>query len=220
MVKMSDIYHIRETVKQDVFDYQILLDVLREYRKPRDRIHRLVATGEIVRVKKGLYVFAAPFRRQPIVREHLANLIYGPSYVSLDSALSFHGLIPERVVSVTSVTTGRSRAFDTPFGSFTYQSLPTTRYAVGALLETRGLVPFLIASPEKALADKVWMDKRFAGTRMGEFNAYLQDDLRIDKDRLLKFDLEHLAVVSQAYGSAKINNLVRFLTKMKGAAHA
>jgi hypothetical protein len=217
---MSDISHIRATVEQEVFDYQVLLDILRKYRKPRDRIHRLVAAGEIVRVKKGLYVFATPFRRQPIVREHLANLIYGPSYVSLDSALSFHGLIPERVESVTSVTTGRSRAFDTPFGAFTYRSLPPTRYAVGALLETKGTVPFLIARPEKALADKVWMDKRFAGSRVGEFDAYLRDDLRIDEDGLRKLDLEPLAAIAQAYGSAKIDNLIRFLTRVKGTAHA
>lgn len=122
---------------QEVFDYQVLLDVLREYRKPRDRIRRLVAAGEIIRVKKGLYVFASAFQRQPIVREQLANLIYGPSYVSLDSALSYHGLIPERAEAVTSGTTGRSRVFDTPFGAFTYQSLPPVRYAFGVLLETR-----------------------------------------------------------------------------------
>ena len=76
---MSDVANIRDKVDHEVFDYQVLLDVLAAYRKPRDRIARLVADGEIVRVKKGLYVFAAPFRRNPIVREQLANLIYGPS---------------------------------------------------------------------------------------------------------------------------------------------
>ncbi|MEI6564905.1 MAG: hypothetical protein WCO42_11435 [bacterium] len=217
---MSDISHIRASVEQDVFDYQILMDTLREYRKPRDRIHRLVADGEIVRVKKGLYVFATPFRRQPIVREQLANLIYGPSYVSLDSALSFHGLIPERVEAVTSVTTGRSRAFDTPFGFFSYQSLSPTRYALGALLQTSGTVPFLIAAPEKALADKVWMDKRFAGNRVAGFGAYLRDDLRIDGDVLSRLDFDRLEEIEKTYASSKINTLFRYLAKMKGATHA
>ena len=217
---MSDIAHIRETVGPEVFDYQILVDALREYRKPRDRIRRLVAAGDIVRVKKGLYVFAAPFRRQLIVREQLANLMYGPSYVSLDSALSFHGLIPERIEAVTSVTTGRSRAFDTPFGAFIYQSLPLTRYASGALLETKGTVPFLIATPEKALVDKVWMDKRFAGARVGEFLTYLRDDLRIGEEGLRALDLERLTAIARAYGSAKVDSLLRVLVKMKGVTHA
>ncbi|MEI6971183.1 MAG: hypothetical protein WCL44_06660 [bacterium] len=217
---MSDIVHIRDSVSQEVFDYQILLDTLRQYRKPRDRISRLIAAGEIVRVKKGLYVFAEAFRRQPVVREHLANLIYGPSYVSLDSALSHHGLIPERVESVTSVTTGRSRWFDTPFGRFTYQSLALDRYALGALLSTGGVTPYLIASPEKALVDKVWLDKRFSGTRTGDFGPYLHDDLRIDAERLQALDDNRLTAIAGAYSSAKIDKLLRFLKKTKRVSNA
>lgn len=217
---MNELASIRDKVVQEVFDYQVLLDVLREYRKPRDRIRRLVAAGEIIRVKKGLYVFASAFQRQPIVREQLANLIYGPSYVSLDSALSYHGLIPERVEAVTSVTTGRSRAFDTPFGAFTYQSLPLVRYAFGALLETGGTTPFLIASPEKALADKVWTDKRFAGTRVGDFGRYLLEDLRIDQDALRALNAERLTAIGQAYASRKIGNLLRYLANPGGYADA
>ena len=220
MVFMSEVALIRNKVVQEVFDYQVLLDVLCDYRKPRDRIKRLVADGEIVRVKKGLYVFAAAFRRQPIVLEQLANLIYGPSYVSLDSALSFHGLIPERVESVMSVTTGRSRAFDTPFGPFIYRNLSLARYAVGTLLEDRVSVPFLIAAPEKALVDKVWMDKRFAGTRIGDFGPYLREDLRVDDEVLRRLDLERLNAIGRAYDSPKIYHLLRFLRTIKEDVHA
>jgi len=191
-----------------------LLDCLRDYRKPRDRIQRLVESGQIVRIRKGLYAFAAPFRRQPVVREYLANLIYGPSYVSLDSALSHHGLIPERVEAMTSVTTGRSRVFETPFGVFSYRMLTPARYAVGALLVADAAPAFLMASPEKALADKVWADKRFAGTRMRDFGAYLTDDLRIAPDALRALDCERIEAICQAYGSPKINNLLRFLRRL------
>ncbi len=217
---MNEIARIRETAAQDVFDYQVLLDVLRDYRKPRDRIRRLVAAGEIIRVKKGLYVFAAPWRRQPLVREQLANLIYGPSYVSLESALSYHGLIPERVEAVTSVTTGRSRAFETPFGVFSYMRLSPSRYGAGILLEAKATVPFMIASPEKALADKVWTDKRFAGASVGDFAAYLFEDLRIDEGALRSLDAGRLAAVGRAYGSAKTVNLLRFLDKLRSSRHA
>lgn len=217
---MSDIANIREKVDHEVFDYQVLLDVLSAYRKPRDRIARLVTDGEIVRVKKGLYVFAAPFRRNPIVLEQLANLIYGPSYVSLDTVLSFHGLIPERVEVVSSVTTGRAHNFDTPFGAFTYRTLSSARYAVGMLVDDRGKAPFLVASPEKALADKVWCDKRFTGTRASDFSAYLLDDLRADESALRALDAARLTTIAKSYGSPKIANLLRFLRKLGTSTHA
>ena len=184
---MNTIAQMRLKIDGEVFDYQVLVDVLTGYRKPRDRITRLMATGVIVRIKKGLYCFGEAFRKEPLSREHLANLIYGPSYVSLDYALSHHALIPERVETVTSVTTRRSRDFDTPFGTFSYRMLIGPRYAVGAILEMAGKTPFLVASPEKALADKVWTDKRFSGLRVSDYDAYLSDDLRIDREALSTF---------------------------------
>lgn len=217
---MSDIANIRDKVDHEVFDYQVLLDVLSAYRKPRDRITRLVAAGEILRVKKGLYVFAASFRRHPIAREQLANLIYGPSYVSLDTALNFHGLIPERVEAVTSVTTGRAHKFATPFGAFTYRTLSPTRYAVGMLLDDKGKAPFLVASPEKAVVDKVWCDKRITGNRAADFGPYLLDDLRLDPARLRTLDAPRLAAIAKAYDSPKIDNLLRFLKTIGTHSHA
>ena len=114
---------ILDRVRTEVLDYQQLVSCLRGYAKPRDRITGLLAEGSLIRLRKGLYVFGERYRRSPLSREHLANLIYGPSYVSLDYALSHYGLIPERVENVTSVTTGEKRRFNTPFGDFTYQPL-------------------------------------------------------------------------------------------------
>jgi len=212
---MSEITNIRERLTQEIIDYQALMDCLREYRKPRDCIRRLVTKGDIVRIRKGLYAFATPLRRQPLVREQLANLIYGPSYVSLDSALRYHGLIPERVEAMTSVTTGRSRHFETPFGVFSYQMLTSARYVVGAQLISQGASAFLIASPEKALADKVWTDKRFTGSRVRDFGPYLFDDLRIDHDALRGLDMKHLEDICKAYASPKIDPLLRFVERLK-----
>jgi len=217
---MSKIAQIRRKIIREIFDYQVLLEALSSYRKPRDKITRLLADGDIVRVKKGLYCFGEAFRREPVNREYLANLIYGPSYISLDYALSHHGLIPERVETVTSVTTRRSRAFDTPFGVFSYRILTGPRYAVGAVLETAGRTSFLVASSEKALVDKVWTDKRFSGLYVGDYAAYLFDDLRIDQDTLDRLDHSRLQVIAMAYDSAKINNLVRYLKRREDSSHA
>lgn len=217
---MNNIGKIRAKIHGEVFDYQVLVDALAGYRKPRDKITRLLATGAIVRIKKGLYCFGELFRKEHINPEYLANLIYGPSYISAEYALSHYGLIPERVETITSVTTRRSRNFDTPVGVFSYTMLKPSRYAVGAVFETVGKIPYLTASPEKALVDKVWSDKRFNGRRIIDFDDYLSDDLRIDRGDLSKLDHDRLLAISKAYDSAKINNLVRHIQRLKEKSHA
>jgi len=102
---------VRKKISQEEFDYQTLLVARRDYAHPRDKISDLLNKGIIIRVKKGLYVFGDGARQTPYSTEVLANLIYGPSYISLDYALQHYALIPERVDGVTSLTTGRSRKF-------------------------------------------------------------------------------------------------------------
>lgn len=212
---MLDGARIRAQIDRDVFDYQQLTNCLRRYSKPRDKISRLLSRGELIRIKKGLYTFGEPYRRGPISRGLLANLIYGPSYVSLEYALSYHGLVPERVEMVTSVTTGRSREYETPFGTFSYRRLSRNRYAIGAMLERTGEVSFLIASPEKALADKVWVDKRFHGTSLLDYGTFLQEDLRMDISRLASLRTERFEAIARCYESRKIRSLVRYIMSIK-----
>jgi hypothetical protein len=88
---------LRRRVDGEEFDYQTLLDSLKKYECPRDKITSLLRQGAIIRVKKGVYVFGPKYTRRPFSREILANMIYGPSCISLDFALHYHGLIPERV---------------------------------------------------------------------------------------------------------------------------
>ena len=99
---------IRSRIQTEIFDYQTLTDALKDLSAPRDKTTLLLRQGVIIRVKKGLYVFGDKYRRYPYSKELLANLVYGPSYVSLDYALAYHGLIPERVEALTSVTPNRS----------------------------------------------------------------------------------------------------------------
>ncbi len=191
------------------------MDSLAPLRKPRDKVRRMLAAGDIIRLRKGLYLFAERFRREPICRELLANLIHGPSYVSLEYALSFHGLIPERVEVVTSVCTGRSRRFGTAVGTFTYRSLTAERYSWGAEVVSTQSGSFLMASPAKALADKVWTDKRFAGARTSDFESYLFEDLRIDREQLATMRCRDLMEAAGACGSPKIRRLARFIARVQ-----
>jgi predicted transcriptional regulator of viral defense system len=217
---MNEITRIRRNIAHEIFDYQALVAALAGYNKPRDKITRLLSNGTIIRIKKGLYCFGEALRKEPISREYVANLIYGPSYVSLEYALHYHGLIPERVEVVTSVTTRRSRQYTTPLGVFTYRSLRESRYATGAVLESAGKTTFLIASAEKALADKVWADKRFIGGRLTDFGSYLLEDLRIDEQALSLLSVTRLEKVAEAYDSVKIGRLVRYLDRLRRTPHA
>lgn len=217
---MNVIGRLRKEIPRDVFDYRQLVSALANYRKPRDKIRQLIAHGEVVRIRKGLYTFGEVYRREPVCREMLANLIHGPSYVSLDFALAHHGLIPERVETVTSVATGRTRTFETPFGNFTYRQLTLPRYAVGALLEETASASFLIASPEKALVDRVWADKRFDGTRLSTFGPYLEEDLRIEPNVLAALDAQRLETIEKAYDSRKIHNLCHHLRSRRESSDA
>lgn len=217
---IDEIVKIRRTIEQDVFDYQALTVALSGYRKPRDKITKLLASGGVIRIKKGLYCFGEDFRKEPISREYLANLIYGPSYISLDYALSYHGLIPERVEVVTSVTPRRSRDFGTPFGIFSYRMVTENRYTVGAVIEQSGKASFLIATPEKALIDKVWTDKRFHGVNISDYSCYLTDDLRIDPEALARLDISRLQSISTKYNSAQIGKLVQIILRLRNSSYA
>lgn len=207
---------IRDRSPSDVVDYQHLVTCLADYAKPRDKIRALLADGSLIRVRKGLYVLGERYRRNLISREVLANLIYGPSYVSLDYALGLHGLIPERVEEVTSMTNGEKRRFATPFGVFTYRPLSARRYAPGVAWAGEGEARYLVASPEKALADKVWSDARFHPRRQRDFDAYLFADLRLAEERLATLDAGRLADIAGAYGSRKVSLLARYWARRFG----
>jgi hypothetical protein len=208
---------IRDAIPGDVLDYQQLTSLLRGYSKPRDRITALLAGGELVRLRKGLYVLGERYRRQPLVREQLANLVYGPSYVSLEYALSRHGLIPERVDEVTSLTTGEHRRFVTPLGVFSYRATTVRRYAPGVEWHGDGVARYLMASPEKALADKVASDRRLGRPTSAGMRAYLLEDLRIDADRATSLDVPRLQAIAHAYRSYRVSVLERTMARLREA---
>lgn len=215
---------IRKLIPYEEFDYQTLLGALKGYAHPRDRITTLLRKGIIIRVKKGLYVFGDDERKRPYSREILANLIYGPSYISLEYALQYYGLIPERVESVTSVTVGRTRKFSTPVGLFVYRMIPMAAFKTGMdQVEMEDGRSYLIAVPEKALADKLRSDQVPIRTQK-ELQSYLFDDLRIESASIQEMQPARLEEYASRYRSRKIlllSKLARRLGRHKGGnAHA
>ena len=207
---------VRRQIQNEEFDYQSLLDSLKAYASPRDKITGLLRRGDILRVKKGLYVFGENYRRRPYSREVLANLIYGPSYISLEYALHFHGLIPERVEALTSVTSGRSRRFLTPVGLFTYWGIPLGAFRMGMnQFRTETGQFFLMAGPEKALCDKIQQDKGATGSAPGELHTYIVSQLRIDIGALADLDPARIEEIGRSYHSRKLLGLARWVRQMR-----
>jgi len=214
MYNIIPIEQVRNKIDGETFDYSQLMSALSSYSKPRDTVTTLLKRGHILRVRKGLYVFGPVWRRVPVNTEPLANLVYGPSSISLDFALAAYGLIPERVNVITSVTNGRSREFDTPEGRFTYTHLSGIRFSTGIALQGSTGSRFFISEPLKALADKVWTDSRFKPVSAGSYADYLFSDLRIDEDTLASYiRTDRINVIKHAYATRKISWLMEYLLK-------
>ncbi len=175
-------------MRSDLRQYRIVpvqTSVLREaaagYNAPNDRITRQLNNGDLIRLRRGLYVVDSNVSGELISHNLIANHIYGPSYVSMQSALSHYSLIPERVYTTVSSITSRSREFQTPIGLFEYVRVPEETFSVGlrnAMIQDE--FSFLIASPEKAISDLVITT---AGLRLQSARAayeYLVEDMRID----------------------------------------
>lgn len=208
-----------KNIPYEEFDYQSLLDSVHGYAQPRMKISGMLDKGDIVRVKKGLYILGESLRRRPFCRELLANLIYGPSYVSLEYALHYHGLTPERVETVTSVTCGRSRTFDSPVGTFSYRMIPMEAFRTGMdLVELDDGRSFLIAIPEKALADRIVADRGAGITTQKELHEYLLAGFRIDPVTLRGLDPARIMEIAQHYRSRRVKLLADLISRLsKGA---
>ena len=172
----------------------------------------MIDNGEIIRIKKGLYVFEEEFRRKPLSLLYLANILYGPSYVSLEYALYHYGLIPERVAEVTSVTPGRSKRYVTPVGRFSYRHIPLRCFASGMdLIVNDAGSSYLMAGKEKALVDKVHFGPQLR--TISEVVRYLFDDLRLSAPDLMQFNLSRITEYCKEYDSGKSTLLVQFFEK-------
>jgi hypothetical protein len=187
---------------------QVLLGLLKGYSRPYDKIMEMVNQGIICQLRRGLYMTTSLVSTNAPEPFLIANHLYGPSYVSLDSALFYWGLIPERVFEVSSVTPKISKKIMTQNVVFSFTHLPETYYPLGiksfSLTETQTI---LIASPEKALCDKVITTTGINLRSKKQALAFLVEDLRIEKDQLRELDvrgmLKWLSVCPKS-GSIKI----------------
>ena len=152
---------------------------------PKNKISDMEKNQELIRLKRDLYVY----RSDNISKELIANHLYGVSYISLETALSYHGLIPERVYAIRSMSTKRSKTFETALGNFEYKTVPVQYFSIGLQQEIiNNEYAFLIASPTKAICDMIISTAYLRLQSVKAMRQYLIDDLRIDSEFLLEID--------------------------------
>jgi len=208
-----DLYQAIRSYASQPLTHQVVISLLKGYKRPNDKVHALLNEGILESVKKGLYIAGPAIKTAKPEPFLLANHILGPSYVSLDTALSYHGWIPERVYEVASVTTKASRKFTTPLGVFTYTHLPLPYYAFG--IEQVRLADeqyAMLASPEKALFDKVITTAGIMLRSRKQVLTWLLEDLRINEDRLRECDLQNMSQwVQDASKAESLSILIKTL---------
>jgi predicted transcriptional regulator of viral defense system len=193
---------------EPVFETGLLLAGEAEAADVHRQLSRWQRSGRLVQLRRGWYALAPPFRR---VQPHpflAANRIVPGSYVSCQSALAFHGLIPEAVLTVTSVTAGRPGRWVTPLGTFDYRHVrQRLLWGFQRVPVSQGQEAF-VAGPEKALLDLVYLEP------VGDSTAYLAELRLQNLDRL---DLEELATEARRFGKPKLERAAQGVTELARA---
>jgi predicted transcriptional regulator of viral defense system len=206
---MNIIETIRDHIPKDYFtsiEVEGILDGTDDQRY--GLIKRALRKGDLIQVRRGLYCLRQKYRRDPLNLFVLAERIYGPSYISLESALMHHQLIPEHVPVVTACTCNRSRQFRSPLGLFAYHKVPkeVMLFDVHRVEVEGGKV--LIASPWKAICDFIYVNKKeWVGS------APLVDSLRIEPEQLTHLPLYPLSALSQLYRSRRVSRFVHSIER-------
>ena len=193
-------------------DYGVLASQLTAYKSPRQKIVELVKEGSLIRLKRGLYVVSPKISGKLLSVELIANHMYGPSYVSMESALRYYGLIPEKTYNIDSMTLKRGRKFDNSIARFNYTYCPSHYYSIGVVQVVTGGISFLIASPEKALCDMIIYTPQLRLRSMIGLQEYLREDLRLDMDEFFKMNISIFRECAlHNKKSEELNNIIKYL---------
>ncbi|MBP5776310.1 MAG: hypothetical protein J6W56_02055 [Prevotella sp.] len=173
----------------------------------RNNLTRWCRKGLLVKLRNQYYAFSE-YRQMPEFSRYVANRMYAPSYISLHSALSFYGMIPEEVVQLTSVTTLKTAKFENAFGTFHYQNVKTPLffgYEIRTMQNGRGL---MFATPEKALLDLLYLNPYYKSEQDME-------ELRLDEDYMQNdFNTSLMEEYLTKIGSKTLDKRMRTLLKV------
>ena len=211
------IMKLQKALKATIFTHEEIAYLLKdEVSNVNAKISYMVKKGILIRLKKGLYLFSEPYRSSSVDMVAVANRLYTPSYVSFEYALSYYELIPERVYEVTSATLHAKKLFETPLGRFSYRPIPLEAYALGVdWVDDEINGGKFIATPEKALCDKIRGDRGIGRLTRAKMKAYLLHDLRIEWEALVKLDIVLIEEIAKRYKSYNLKRLTALLKRNK-----
>lgn len=174
------------------------------------KVKRALASTEIQGVRRGLYCLARPYRRYPVNVYALAQRVHGPSYVSMESALSYHGWIPEAVRVCTNASLGNGKEFRTPLGVFSYERVPQRVFYAGVQRLDEGEHGVaLMATPAKALADYYYVRRPSWKTIHDAAGS-----LRIEPEDLSEVTTDEIDELAENYRNRRV---LDFLADWKAA---
>ncbi len=191
--------------KSPVVDTLRLKEAISGVIDQRGKIARLMKQGDVTQLRRGLYAL-----RRDLNPMGYAGAIYGPSYISYETALAWHGLIPERVDEILSATLKRPANFENSFGIFRYRHVPAAIYAIGITMIRDSDLPILMASPTKSLCDSI---AREGGLRTMQGVLNWIRGMRIEEP--LELDETELRLCADNYG----RNAVKVLAKAAEKYH-
>ncbi len=179
----------------------------KDYTDVKGKIRREVMSGRLTQIARGLYESDARTDGK-----YLAGVIYGPSYLSFDYALALYGMIPETVFGIYTSATfgkGKSKRYENAFGVFTYRDVPARVYNMSVEIRAESGYSYQIASPEKALCDKLYTISPVGSVK--SVRALLFDDLRIDESDFAELNADDIRILAPLYKSTNLNYLVKLL---------
>lgn len=178
------------------------------------KVAYLEKAGRIIRLKRGMYVVSPKESGVLLSLGLIGNVLYGPSYVSMLTALREYGMIPERVEVVESMTTHLTVSFDNSVGRFEYYHCPQEYYSIGITQREEEGVTYLIATPEKALCDYIVCTPRLPLRFLKDTYVFLEEDLRLDMDAFMDMNVDVFRrCVAVSKKRQAINNLIKILEK-------
>lgn len=181
--------------KEPVFSSALLLSGKVSAKQVRLQLSRWVKDGRLIRLRRGLYALAPVWRRMEPHPFLVANRLQRGSYVSAQSALAFHGMIPEHVPVVTSVGPGRPETVRNPLGSFQFNHLARQLLFGYSQIEVASKQLAFVASPEKALLDLIYL------TAGSDSEMYLRQ-LRLQNPEA--FNMTTMIELAQRSGKPKL----------------
>ena len=191
-----------------IISNNILMESYAGYSNKNAKISREMKNGNLIKIINGLYE-----TNPNIPGYYLATSIYGPSYLSFDFALSYYGLIPEKVTTYTSATFDKKKKkeYSNQFGYYTYRDVPFEVYPLGVRVMEENGYTYQIATAEKALCDKLYTLSPLKNYT--ELENLLFVDLRIDIEEFNKLNVEDIKIISELYHSTNVDMLYRYMRR-------